>query len=119
VVVLAGRRPFALQNRILLSAALILVAWLFFTIYPQLNFKPQERVLTIDPSGIRTTIGKLRGSRSWREIKAIENRGGLVYLIVAKTLNAFVVPQRAFKGPEQQSQFLELARRWHAAAHAS
>ncbi len=94
------------------------IVWLGLLIYPQLNFKPKERVLTIDKDGVHTTIGKESGVRTWREIASILDRDDAIYIIVAKTMNAFVVPQRAFGSAAERMNFLESAKRWHTAARS-
>jgi hypothetical protein len=91
-------------------AAIALVALalpLFQTLYPQLAFKPQERVLTLDASGIVTTIGKRAGEVPWSEVAEVHQ--GENVTITLTNGNAFVVPARAFASEEEQRRFADSA----------
>lgn len=99
-----------------LAAGMAAATLLFFVLYPQLRFKPEERVLTADSIGIRSTIGKRSGARTWQEFSEIRDTGETIALVVAKTTNAFVIPNRAFADALERADFLESARAWHAAA---
>jgi hypothetical protein len=94
------------------AAALVLVAWM--PLWPLIRFKSQPRTLEVDPAGVRTVIGKLKGGRRWDEIAEIHDRNGTIY-IVAKNRNAFIVPARAFASEAVRASFLDSARRWHQA----
>lgn len=83
---------------ILVSVALALGALAFMAVYPQLRFKPERRLLVLDKDGLRTTVGKKSGSRSWREIKSVADLSGYV-IITGKNGNAFIIPPRAFDSP--------------------
>ena len=52
---------------------IFLVCMAIFPLWPQIMFKPQPRTLTINSTGIETTIGKKSGKRSWGEIKEIQD----------------------------------------------
>lgn len=97
----------------------MLLLFAFFTIFPQLAFKPQERVLNADPGGIDTTVGGESGHRDWREIGSITDDGDAITFVVARTGNAFIVPMRAFQGAAERAEFLRAVMEWHEAARNS
>jgi YcxB-like protein len=101
-------RAFGLYWAIATLACLVL-----FPLWPQIRFKKTIRSLSVDASGFQTVIGKLSGSRSWKEIDRIEDTGTEI-LLVGKNGNAMVVPQRAFSGPQQRNLFLAHVKTWHA-----
>jgi hypothetical protein len=80
-------------------------------LYPQLKFKPQRRVLSIDDQGISTTIGRLSGQLPWSKVDFVRTTEHSVY-IVGKNLNAFIVPQRAFLSTQQRDEFVKLCQGW-------
>ncbi len=82
-------------------------------LFPQIMFKPQERVLIIDETGLTTTIGDRSGARAWREIMTVAPLPGMI-AIVGKSLNGFVVPRRAFDSDEAMDRFLATVKRLHA-----
>jgi hypothetical protein len=88
---------------------------LLMPLFPLALFKPQRRLLTIDEAGWTTEIGRLRGSRAWKKVRAIEDDGDMI-TIVGANRNALLVPRRAFSDDAQRCDFLESARRWHASA---
>jgi hypothetical protein len=78
-------------------------------------FKPQERTLIVDNDGVRTTIGKQSGSKSWREISSISEEQGTIVLSSRK-MNALIVPPRAFGSEEARADFLDFVKCAKAAA---
>src|SRR2546422_3874392 len=80
-------------------------------LYPQLKFKPQRRVLSIDDQGISTMIGRLSGQLPWSKVDFVRTTEHSVY-IVGKNLNAFIVPQRAFLSTQQRDEFVKLCQGW-------
>jgi hypothetical protein len=97
--------PFAARWLILLLPPL--VPPLLLALYPQLAFKPQERVLTLDVSGITTTIGKRAGAIPWSDVAAV-HRGSAI-TIERTNGNAFVVPARAFASDDERRRFADFA----------
>jgi hypothetical protein len=91
------------------------VCILLFPLWPQLRFKRQLRVLTIDPDGWTTKIGTMSASRTWREIRSIHDRRDVIS-IESSNGNALLIPKRAFQDDRTRQQFLSDARRWHGAA---
>jgi YcxB-like protein len=105
--------PNALGWTIVLAAASFLPA--LWIVYPQLRFKPQQRTLVIDASGIRTKIGGRSGSVEWRQIGVVAQVRGAV-ILQRRRGNAFVVPARAFASPEAFQDFTHEAQQARAAA---
>jgi hypothetical protein len=95
--------------------AVTLACVVVFPFFPLVLFKPHRRLLTIDETGWTTEIGKLRGSRPWNKVRAIEDDADVI-TIVGVNRNALIVPRRAFPDDAERREFLETARRWHAAA---
>jgi hypothetical protein len=94
----------------------LIVALSLLALYPQLVFKPQERVLTAGPNGIDTAIGILKAHRAWSDIAAILDQGEVVVIAVARTGNAFVIPARAFPDTATRAAFLHAVKTWHEGA---
>jgi len=88
-----------------------LFSLIFFVLFPQVKFKPQLRTLTVDENGIKTMIGHKSGTVSWSEIIEIEDTSEYIS-IIRKTLNAFVVPRRAFQSDADRNQFLDAIQQW-------
>jgi hypothetical protein len=87
-------------------------------VHPQLRFKPQRRVLTIDDAGIATTLGERSGQVGWDEIAAIRDEGNLL-VIERYNLNAFIIPRRAFSSDHERVEFRDLAMVFLAASALS
>ncbi|PTR34936.1 hypothetical protein C8J98_101195 [Luteibacter sp. OK325] len=86
--------------------------------FPQLMFKPQERMLQLTPEGWSSTIGSKSGSKPWKEIRGLaETPEGL--LIVGDNGNAMVVPQRAFVDGSHRAAVVADVRSWFAASRVS
>jgi len=84
-----------------------------FPLWPQIKFKSSVRTLTIDTSGLSTTIGKLSATESWAEIGGIADNGEEI-VIVGKNRNAFIIPKRAFQSEIDRQEFLKDAIIWHS-----
>jgi hypothetical protein len=96
-------------NDAFLIAGLGILTVVWFILHPQILFKRQVRTLTIDESGISTTIGSRSGKRRWAEIsEVVEDQNAIV--IQVRTGNAFIVPERAFESPAQRAAFLSFAQ---------
>ena len=111
-VALTAREPFSFTRSTLLALTAMAVCVALLPLWPQIRFKPSHRSLTIEPAGLRTTIGKLSGSRSWSEIGAIVETGDEI-VISGKNGNAFIIPRRAFKDEGHRQEFLRDAQTWH------
>ena len=90
---------------------------LLFPVWPQLRFKPQKRILTIDATGWTTQIGHLHGSRAWGAVRSVEDSSDAITL-VDSIRNALMIPNRAFVDESAREIFLNDARRWHAGVAA-
>jgi hypothetical protein len=116
--------PLLVRGRVDLSGILIgllmtLAVFLFFTLYPQAMFKSQERTLEIGAGGIDTEIGGKRAHRDWNEIASISEKIGMIVFLVARTGNAFLVPDRAFANSGERATYLNQAQNWLAASKKS
>ena len=95
----------------LVTSALVVAA---MVLYPQLMFKRQERTLIANEDGVQTTIGRLSGSKTWREISSISEQQGYIVLSTRKK-NALIVPPRAFGSDEERADFLNFVKHAKAA----
>jgi hypothetical protein len=97
------------------AGLIVLILFAALIAYPQLAYKPLERQLTVNAAGIDTTRGTRSDHRAWKDIAAITDAGSHIALVVAKTGNAFLVPNRAFADAEARRIFLHAATEWHGA----
>jgi hypothetical protein len=104
---------FAIVSLVATAACVVL-----FPLWPQIRFKPQPRVLTLDAEGFKTTIGSRSGERRWHDIRRIEDRHGTI-LIVNTNGNAMIIPRRAFATDAGRRECLECVQAWHAHAMAT
>jgi hypothetical protein len=87
------------------GAFIFMLLWLF------IRAKRALRTLTIAPSGISTQIGRLKGDVPWDKVKAVTDAGSYVVITRANG-NSFLIPKRAFAGPDQEAQFLRDIEAW-------
>ena len=97
------------------AAALGLLFGLLMPVLLIVRTKTSERVLSIDRSGIKTTIGQMRGEIPWSKVGAIETTDQQV-LVIGTTPNLFAIPFRAFDQNDDRSKFCEAAREYWTAA---
>jgi YcxB-like protein len=76
-----------------------LPCWLF------IRGKTARRTSAISQNGIDTQIGEQRGNVPWRKVTLVKDTGDVV-LIGRTNGNYFSVPDRAFSGDENRSEFL-------------
>ena len=114
-VLLVDRQNFALAEYLLWSFVGFLAGVLILPIWPQIRFKPQERILSIGPEGFRTEIGKRSGEVPWRKVRRIDDDGEVV-AITGSSGNAMVIPKRAFADPATRKEFIQAAQGWLAEA---
>lgn len=100
------------------AGVIAFLAILFLAVYPLLRFKPDERTLTISPTGIATTIGKRSGDVPWSKIARIAPAGGRIY-IIGRSGNSFAVPRDAFGSDAQRTEFLQRATEWWTEARSN
>ena len=105
-------------DRFLASAAIATLACVaLLPLWPQIRFKSATRSLTINPQGITTSIRELTASRSWNDIRTIEEINDAI-VITGSNKNAFIIPARAFLNDHQRKEFFAAACQWHAQAAA-
>jgi hypothetical protein len=97
---------------LLLLAAAFLIVTMVFAAWPQVAFKPQERVLSVNSAGWSTQIEKKSGAKSWSEIESLRADHDVV-VITSRDGNALLVPPTAFTGPDEQGKFVRDAQAWH------
>jgi hypothetical protein len=90
-------------------------AFIFMPFWLFIRAKTALRTLTLAPSGISTQIGRLKGDVPWNKVKAVTDAGSYV-LITRANSSSFLIPKRAFAGPDQQAQFLKDIEAWRRAA---
>jgi hypothetical protein len=83
--------------------------------YPQLQFKPQTRVLTLLAHELTTTIRGETKTYSWENVARLEEDGGFVF-IGLRNLNAFIIPPSAFRDGREREELVEQCRSWWRAA---
>jgi hypothetical protein len=98
-----------------IAGVLVVVALAFMILWPQLRFKSKSRVLKVDANGWSTQIGDLSGSRSCKDVLAVEDGDGAIVLVSANG-SAIIVPNRAFADDTARGEFLCAVRRWHEEA---
>jgi hypothetical protein len=94
---------------ILVVVGIGLIPVMVFALFPMLKFKPQVRVLTLDESGIATSIGHHNATIPWNEVVDVRDDGEAL-VIQRRNLNAFIVPARAFETSEAREQFSEFVQ---------
>ncbi len=121
-VLLAAEGAWLCSNNTLPSIAVWFVAWLPVVVvclaaFPQIMFKPHERMLHLTPEGWSSTIGSKSGSMPWTSIRDLADTPE-GFLIVGVNGNAMVVPQRAFIDVSHRATVLADVRRWFGASRA-
>ena len=111
---LRGREHVVGAQDLVFVAVVLTALAICFVAYPQVAFKTQERVLVAGPSGIDSTIGSKSGHRDWSEIGAVEDFGDGIAIKVAKTGNAFLIPNHAFADVALRALFLRSVAQWRA-----
>lgn len=68
----------------------------------------QEMFFRLDKNGIRVRQGENKGQASWDQIKRVKRAGG-VYMLYLSNDEAYLFPERVFRGAEKQKflRFLE------------
>lgn len=81
-------------------AIAIMIAW------PQIRFKSQRRTLTVDASGIKTSIGKIADNIPWTKVASVSVVCDKIY-IARTNKNGFAIPARAFRSADEREKFLD------------
>jgi hypothetical protein len=71
----------------------------------RLRTKNDERILSIGPEGVQTSVGKLSGAVSWARIASVGENTDYVF-ITGKSGNGFAIPSRAFASSAQRTEFV-------------
>jgi YcxB-like protein len=98
-----GKLPSTIAGYILIIA-IGLIPLIGFALWPMIKFKPQTRTLTVNESGIETSVGDKKGKVSWNEFIYFKREPGLIVL-QRRNLNSFLVPSRAFKTENDEEEF--------------
>jgi hypothetical protein len=77
-------------------------------LFPQVMFKPKERILELNEQGLKTSIGSHHATIPWKRVLSVVDHGA-AFVIQGVNLNAFIVPNRAFRSSEKRAQFLDFA----------
>ncbi|HET7550634.1 MAG TPA: YcxB family protein [Gemmatimonadaceae bacterium] len=93
----SGEIVFDLILGVALVAVMLLRAWA--------RTKPDERVLSIGPEGIHTTIGHRSADLPWMRIASVDVTPEYIF-ITGKNANGFAIPARAFASPVERTEFL-------------
>ena len=102
-------------HALILFTIALMVCVTLLPLWPQLRFKSAVRTLTIDDRGFSTVIGLISASRTWAEVRSIEQSGDAV-VITGINNNAMIVPSRAFVSFLERLTFYEAAVRLKAQA---
>lgn len=73
--------------------------------------KRDERILTLTPAGIRTTIGTLAGEVPWTKIALVGVTPEHIF-VMGRSTNGFAIPQRAFPSAAARAEFVALLERY-------
>ena len=103
-------RPFTIQGFATILAWAV-GGFIFMPVWLFIRAKTALRTLTTAPGGISTQIGRLQGDIPWDKVSAVID-AGLYVVITRANGNSFLIPKRAFAGPEQQAQFLKDIETW-------
>jgi hypothetical protein len=90
------------------GVGLACIIWMI--LYPILNHKTDLRTLSIDESGIKTSIGKLSAQIHWPQIASVDVLQDEI-VITGKNMNAFIIPKRAFVNDEKRNEFVSTISR--------
>lgn len=74
--------------------------------YPQLRYRPEERILTANTEGLSYVRGSQTGQVKWKVVRSAEFRDGDV-IVSGRGGSAFIIPERAFASQEEALRFLE------------
>ena len=107
IALFGGPPPSPSSFAIVAAIGLLAIAWM--PLFPLLMFKPKRRTLSINDTGIETTIGKKSAKRAWKDIKSVSEENGYLILL-CRNGNAFIVPPRAFDSQSSQENFASFAK---------
>jgi len=90
---------------------------LLLPLWPQFRFKASTRTLTIDATGLNTSIGKQSASRKWSDVSSVVDNGEEI-IVTGKNRNALIIPKRAFQTEAARQEFFRDATTWHSQSAA-
>ena len=99
----------------LIFGAVLAVAFLALV---RFRTKKDERVLSIAPEGIQTSIGKLSGAVDWKRIASVDETPEYIF-ISGKSGNGFAIPSRAFANGAERADFLRRIAEYRGAGHSA
>lgn len=114
VIISVGQWPPRSSSDVLRGAIIGFLAVVGFMAFPQIMFKPKERMLSVTENGIYTEIGKEKGQIRWNEVSNIEEASHAILITRRKSGNAFIVPDRAFQSAKERELFYNAAKEWHS-----
>jgi len=86
--------------------------------FVRLRTKKDERVLSIAPEGIQTSIGKLSGAVDWKRIASVDETPEYIF-ISGKSGNGFAIPSRAFANGAERADFLRRIAEYRSRGHSA
>ena len=86
-----------------------------FLLLVRLRTKKDERVLSIGPEGIATSIGKLSGAVAWKRLASVDETPEYIF-ITGKSGNGFAIPLRAFASDAERAEFRRRIAEYRSAA---
>jgi hypothetical protein len=104
---------------LMIGALVVGIIFAGLTIYPQVTFKPERRIVKLTPQGIETMAATKSARRSWSEIASVHDTGQYIAITVEQTGHTLLVPNRAFANPILRTEFLRLAMQWQRANRAA
>ncbi len=110
---LDGHWPIQDYRVILYGIIISIGLFVFFVFFPQAMYKSQTRTVTVSQIGIDTFIASQNKSVHWTEIKEIQSTAEHIFIVLKKTLNALIIPRRAFETDDDRVKFLNSITAWH------
>lgn len=74
-------------------------------LYPQIRYRPEERTLTFDETGLSYQRGEKAGRMQWSRIRSVTGNGDAI-VVMDRGQNAFIIPGRAFRDAGQRGEAL-------------
>jgi hypothetical protein len=106
------------RSEVAVALSIGLLAAIAVPLLARRRTKSSERVLTVAPDRISTTVGPLSGEIPWRKVAFIGVTDDYIFIGGASG-NGMAIPRRAFASDVDRAAFTELVRGYHAAALSS
>jgi hypothetical protein len=91
------------------------LAILALLVLARFRTKKDERVLSVGPQGITTSVGKLSGAVTWGRIATVDETPDYIF-ITERNGNGFAIPSRAFPSGVERAQFVRRIAEYRGAA---